>query len=776
MSDMITAPYNFVPLNKHVYLPDWADQISHDIPFEDGEDGYIEVTWENVSPLCIRDASAGDDGYSMHVKQSDGSRLYFLPGSSLRGMLRNTLNILAFGKMEQYDNRFFGYRIFDTQKTLGVKYQKEMAKVKFGWLHKDESEDEKYVLYPCKDGFDKILIEDVSEMYPGYDKKKTSWERIEFIKGESGCFFPEYYKNGKTYRIFVTGQMQNHRDPAKSKKHELLISLPDKSQPINLDKKTIKSFFAVYEPSPHFEKYQELLEKGTDIPVSYISDGQGKDGIAAMGMGRMFRYPYKYDVSSLIEKEQPECQSGKRDLCETIFGWIGNENSAKGRVQICNALMTNTISENELEEIVGVLGTPKASFYPLYLKQSAPGYQTYESDDACIAGRKRYRIHDGDSVTDLPGGNGNGNVTSTLKFLPKNCTFKMRINVHNLRKVEIGALLSAITFHETSDVFHNIGSAKGFGYGKLKCVALNLHLQGSNFGKEDYLNYLKAFEMEMNAELGEEWRQTEEVRTLMAIMSRHDDACLRMMEMDKNKSPNKKNEYAYYSRNANFSKLKEKLKFASSFVSEDDRKLVEDRKKQLEEVRRQRERVERKKLFEIENADAYDDIFQKREEGNFDVALKELNNLITRLNTNSLDCEKEEALVQEITREKSEAEKREQEDKEKDKEKERESYLAKGLSGHLNEKCTRDDKPESFRVTDWSTCATRVNKWLRVKQSEALDVEECDILEAVIRRLAGDPVKRDQKKWNSQNSPIWKQIKEYLGEERAGKLFEELKK
>lgn len=769
---MITAPYNFVPLNKHIYLPDWADQISHDIPFEDGEDGYIEVTWENVSPLCIRDASAGDDGYSMHVKQPDGSRLYFLPGSSLRGMLRNTLNILAFGKMEQYDNRFFGYRIFDTQKTLGVKYQKEMAKVKFGWLHKDESEDEKYVLYPCKDGFDKILIEDVSEMYPGYDKKKTSWERIEFIKGESGCFFPEYYKNGKTYRIFVTGQMQNHRDPAKSKKHELLISLPNESQPINLDKKTIKSFFAVYEPSPHFEKYQELLEKGTDIPVSYISDGQGKDGIAAMGMGKMFRYPYKYDVSSLIEKEQPECQSGKRDLCETIFGWIGNENSAKGRVQICNALMTNTISENELEEIVGVLGVPKASFYPLYLKQSAPGYQTYESDDACIAGRKRYRIHDGDSVTDLPKGNGNGNVTSILKFLPRNCKFKMRINVHNLRKVEIGALLSAITFHKTSGVFHNIGSAKGFGYGKLKWANLELH--GLNSDKEEH--YLKAFEMEMNADLGEEWRQTEEVRTLMAIMSRHDDACLRMMEMDKNKSPNKKNEYAYYSRNANFSKLEEKLKSACSFVSEEDRKLIEERKKQLEEVRRQRERVERKNLFEIENAGAYDDIFQKRKEGNFDVALKELNNLITRLNTNSLDCEKEEALVQEITREKSEAEKREQEDKEKEKQKERESYLAKGLSGHLNEKSTRDDKPESFRVTDWSTCATRVNKWLRDKQSETLDVEERDILEAVIRRLATNPVKRDQKKWNSQNSPIWKQIKEYLGEERAGKLFEELKK
>ena len=226
----------------------------------------------------------------------------------------------------------------------------------------------------------------------------------------------------------------------------------------------------------------------------------------------------------------------------------------------------------------------------------------------------------------------------------------------------------------------------------------------------------------------------------------------------------------------NFSKLKEMSKPAHSFVSEEDRKQVEERRKQLEEIRHQRERAERKKLFEIENAGAYDDICRCRKEGNFDVALKELNNLITRLNANSLDCEKEEALVQEITREKSEAEKREQEDKEKERQKERESYLAKGLSGHLNEKCTRDDKPESFRVTDWSTCATRVNKWLRVKQSEALDVEERDILEAVICRLAGDSVKRDQKKWNSQNSPIWKQIKEYLGEERAGKLFEELKK
>ena len=40
---MITAPFNFVPLNKEVFYPDWAETISHDVPFEDGESGIIDI-------------------------------------------------------------------------------------------------------------------------------------------------------------------------------------------------------------------------------------------------------------------------------------------------------------------------------------------------------------------------------------------------------------------------------------------------------------------------------------------------------------------------------------------------------------------------------------------------------------------------------------------------------------------------------------------------------------------------------------------------------------
>ena len=86
MVNRISAPYNFVPLNEFVYIPEWASMVSQDIPFDDGEDGILEVRWKNVSPLCIRDSSCDKEkGLSMHSVMPDGKRLYFRPGSSLRG-------------------------------------------------------------------------------------------------------------------------------------------------------------------------------------------------------------------------------------------------------------------------------------------------------------------------------------------------------------------------------------------------------------------------------------------------------------------------------------------------------------------------------------------------------------------------------------------------------------------------------------------------------------------------------------------------------------------
>jgi len=94
----LTAPYNFAPLNPNVFIPEWWNEVSHDVPFKDGEDGTMEVTLQNITPLCICDGRAGnqkkrpDEIYeSAHIRLEDGKLHYFLPSTSIKGMLRSVL-------------------------------------------------------------------------------------------------------------------------------------------------------------------------------------------------------------------------------------------------------------------------------------------------------------------------------------------------------------------------------------------------------------------------------------------------------------------------------------------------------------------------------------------------------------------------------------------------------------------------------------------------------------------------------------------------------------
>jgi len=63
----IPSPYNFVPLSKHVFFPDWSGQVSMDVPFSDGISGTLEIKVTAKSPIYIRNGGA-------HPENSDGKR------------------------------------------------------------------------------------------------------------------------------------------------------------------------------------------------------------------------------------------------------------------------------------------------------------------------------------------------------------------------------------------------------------------------------------------------------------------------------------------------------------------------------------------------------------------------------------------------------------------------------------------------------------------------------------------------------------------------------
>jgi hypothetical protein len=169
---------------------------------------------------------------------------------------------------------------------------------------------------------------------------------------------------------------------------------------------------------------------------------------------------------------------------------------------------------------------------------------------AVIAGWKRYPVHQQD-VKKNPApknkdGSTNSNIVSRFKPLKAGAEFKCTIRYHNLRPVELGALLSALTFHGAEDAYHSIGMAKPLGYGK---IAVTIESFSAAFDKA---HYLRAYEAYMNARLGHrnpKWHQSEPVKELLAMARNHTEDVLRYMTLKEHRdAKNGKEALRTYSR------------------------------------------------------------------------------------------------------------------------------------------------------------------------------------------------------------------------------------
>ena len=349
---MIRTPFNFVPLSEHVAI-DWnAENISHDIPFEDGISGTIDLTITALSDIFIRnghtrqDAEAKNQEYNSfsHITGPDGKPLYFIPGSSIKGEVRNILEILSFSKL-----------------TI------------------DEKKDDNLVF-----------------------KKKHSKRNVE-----------------------------------------------DYNEHVN----------------------KEILP---NLPISH--------------------------------------QQKSPDLAQCIFGFtdanMGKTNSLKGRVQFGNAFAVEP-KKCQPAEIQLTLEQPKASYYPIYIKQQGKmGKCTTYKDlkNGTLIGWKRYYLRKSKwaKKTNVPLGKEKG-IDTIIRPLKEGTVFKSTVSFHNLRPFELGALLSALTFHHTDGCLHQLGQAKPYGYGK--CLyEISLHAnklkdfkeaKKSELSNSDIDYYLALFEKSM---------------------------------------------------------------------------------------------------------------------------------------------------------------------------------------------------------------------------------------------------------------------------------------
>ena len=100
--DYIDAPYNFVPVAGQVDTPPWRHEVSQDLPFRDGLSGELRLNVKALSLLLVggkQQPASEQRAGQVHFFQTPDQR-YAIPGSSLRGMIRNVLEIATFSYSE----------------------------------------------------------------------------------------------------------------------------------------------------------------------------------------------------------------------------------------------------------------------------------------------------------------------------------------------------------------------------------------------------------------------------------------------------------------------------------------------------------------------------------------------------------------------------------------------------------------------------------------------------------------------------------------------------
>ncbi|MDP5133910.1 MAG: TIGR03986 family CRISPR-associated RAMP protein [Paraglaciecola sp.] len=495
MMDLMT-PYRFIPLSPFILRPDWANLVSHDHPFVDGLSGVLNVALTSQTALCVggkQEPASQNMPSKVHFYRTPDNRLA-IPGSSIKGMLRNVLEIATFGHFRQVEDQQLGVRDISTGSNF-YSTAINRSEVFTGWLKFNNGQ---WQIVPCD--YARVYQGDLIDA--GVVKKndwlgvKLAFKRYELLGGLRKLKFDiEPYKYdckklavnlGKGHvegTLVVTGQPgPAFNENKSSKKREFVFYNTQKNEALVVDNQVISGFMRIHETSDewaYWRKKLSSLEHG--VPVFFHKNTQ--NGVKSLGLARMYRLPYEHSLHQAIGHTRSEhLESAHPDLAGLLFGWLDEQNptvSNNLRGRVMPGLFTLTSEPTLSWEAPTVLSSPKPTFYPAYMKQGKANqtYKTLMDRDCELAGWKRYPLQ-AEAVlprlTELVAKN--KNVQIQMESLARGASFTGKIRFHNLRLIELGALLWALDFGQR-DLSHSLGLGKPYGFGQVKLNCSLEHLQ-----------------------------------------------------------------------------------------------------------------------------------------------------------------------------------------------------------------------------------------------------------------------------------------------------------
>ncbi|WKN24018.1 TIGR03986 family CRISPR-associated RAMP protein [Azotobacter vinelandii] len=539
----VSTPYRFVPLSKLVLLPDWADQVSHDQPFVDGLCGELKLRLTCHTPLCVGGEQDKKSG-QVHFFRTPDQQLA-IPGSSLKGMLRNVLEIASFARFKQVEDQRLGVRDISQSNNF---YAREIVSspVHAGWL---TFIDGQWQIQHCE--FSRLhqeqLIEHCKIGKPEWKTLKKAVERYEHKrvgicpeirfnreampkKADQGLAIPN--PNGSHHgRIVVTGQPGPAFDGGRSaKKYEFVFHDTSQSS-LPVAPEVMTGFRQIHEDSEEWKFWSNKLNTSQlpqGIPVFFHKDGER---VKSLGLAMMYKLPYKHSLHDAIRHTHDAHLTGQApDLPDLIFGCLGEgeRGGLRGRVSFGLASLTpDSPSETQLRDRC-ILNAPKPTFYPAYIRQDGKGgsFRQLMEDRSELAGWKRYPVKDFNLQS--PQGKAADNLKTQVKLetVKDGTAFTTTLRFHNLRRVELGALLWTLDFGDSQKYRHALGMGKPFGLGQIGITIEDQRLRANDPGEDCQTNasvYLHAcrrefidlMEQTLQAAGQPSWEASEPIKALL---------------------------------------------------------------------------------------------------------------------------------------------------------------------------------------------------------------------------------------------------------------------
>lgn len=506
----VGAPYNFVPFYDKVYQYPDHKLTSHNSVEENLITGEITYKITAETPIMI------DDGTNHFFTDAKGR--YAIPGSTMRGLIRNNVQVLGLCSYEDdiddyalmYRNVANGAEKTRYNNTLGAKQIRVndgtknyslgvLLNVRAGYV---SNEGGKYVIYQT--AVDSVKKEFKEMNYYVLSERKIVHDYLKYGDEFSFGFFrqngksilqhefQEFRKEGthykgrknteyKPYYEPISYEVTHEKDitavgkPGKYKKAGFAVStgmmnekkavyiIPEidrTKECITIPEKDIRAFKIDLKKKENTlkqfggKKYFDLPQEGEMRPVFYIR----LDGRLYFGFTPRLRLFYDHMLKKGLKQNW---KAGSVDYCKALFGYAAPEKSYKSRVSFSDAVVQGNVRSGTEKKLI--LAEPKPTSYLDYLKQNGTTPVTYNTENFELRGAKQYWLHK-DLVQedrDIK----NEKAASTIAPLQQGAVFIGKVRFQNLTEDELGLLLWAIRLNQESQM--NVGKAKAYGYGRI---------------------------------------------------------------------------------------------------------------------------------------------------------------------------------------------------------------------------------------------------------------------------------------------------------------------